>query len=50
MWFRFFGTSSIRGLIDANLTPDFALKISMAFASLTDGGSVAVGFDVRLLS
>jgi phosphoglucosamine mutase len=46
---RLFGTSGIRGLINRNLTPDFAAKMGLCFAHfLGREGEVAVGMDVRL--
>jgi len=48
---RLFGTSGIRGLVDKSLTPEFAARIGLSFATLLDNsGTVLVGRDVRLHS
>jgi phosphomannomutase len=45
---KLFGTSGIRGTIDGFLTPEFALKAGLSFATmLANKGVILVGRDVR---
>jgi phosphomannomutase/phosphoglucomutase len=45
---RLFGTSGIRGRVDESLTPDFAERICLSFATLLGNqGTCLVGRDVR---
>jgi phosphomannomutase/phosphoglucomutase len=46
---RLFGTSGIRGYVNRDLSPEFAVKMGLCFAQLLGReGEVAVGMDVRL--
>ena len=45
---KLFGTSGIRGVANAEVTPLLALHVGAALASQFDGGAVAVGRDTRL--
>ncbi|MCW3991587.1 MAG: phosphoglucosamine mutase [Candidatus Bathyarchaeota archaeon] len=45
---RLFGTSGIRGVANAEVTPLLALRVGAALASQLDGGAVVVGRDTRL--
>jgi len=47
---RLFGTSGIRGIFNADLTPKLALDIGLALASYTDAGEVVLGRDTRVSS
>jgi len=48
---RLFGTSGVRGEFNSNLTPELAMKLSMAFSKFLGGcGDIAIGFDSRLPS
>ena len=44
---RLFGTSGIRGIANAELTPELALKVGMALASLRGPGPYVLGRDAR---
>ncbi|MEM2538178.1 MAG: hypothetical protein QXE38_02615, partial [Candidatus Methanomethylicia archaeon] len=49
--YRLFGTSGVRGEINLFLTPELAVKLSMAFSRFLGGsGDIAIGFDSRLPS
>jgi len=45
---KLFGTSGIRGVANAEVTPLLAIRVGEALASQLDGGTVAVGRDTRL--
>ena len=48
---RLFGTSGVRGEINRTLTPELAVKLSMAFSKFLGGsGDIAIGFDARFPS
>ena len=44
---RLFGTSGIRGLVNAELTPELALTVGMALSSLRGRGTYLLGRDAR---
>ena len=44
---RLFGTSGIRGVVNADLTPELALAVGMALASLRGPGTYLLGRDAR---
>ncbi len=48
---KLFGTSGVRGEININLTPELAVKLSLAFSNfLGNFGTIAIGRDVRIQS
>jgi phosphoglucosamine mutase len=47
---RLFGTSGIRGILNADLTPKLALDVGLALASYTNAGKVVLGRDTRVSS
>lgn len=49
--YRLFGTSGVRGEITSLLTPELAVKLSIAFSRFLGGsGDIAIGFDSRFSS
>lgn len=44
----YFGSSGIRGLANIEITPNLAQKLGSAIASISDGGYIIIGRDVRL--
>ena len=44
---RLFGTSGIRGVVNEDLTPELALRVGMALASLKGGGAYSLARDAR---
>jgi len=44
---RLFGSSGIRGLANVEVTPQLAMKVGMAIASMFEGGAALVGRDPR---
>lgn len=44
---KLFGTSGVRGVINADLTPEKALQIASAVATFTHSGKIIIGHDTR---
>lgn len=47
---RLFGTNGIRGVVNLDLTPDFAMKIGSAVGTFFKKGHILVGYDGRTSS
>ncbi|MEM2447160.1 MAG: phosphoglucosamine mutase, partial [Candidatus Bathyarchaeia archaeon] len=47
---RLFGSSGVRGLVGAELTPTLAAKVGMAVGTFTKAGRVLVARDTRTSS
>jgi phosphomannomutase/phosphoglucomutase len=47
---RLFGTNGIRGLVNKELTPEMAIKISAAIGTFFKNGKLVVGYDARTSS
>ncbi|MFQ6065120.1 MAG: phosphoglucosamine mutase [Candidatus Bathyarchaeia archaeon] len=47
---RLFGTSGIRGIFNAHLTPKLALDVGLALATYTNAGEIVIGHDTRVSS
>ena len=47
---RLFGTNGIRGVVNRELTPEFALNIAQAIGTFFNRGKVLVGYDGRTSS
>lgn len=45
---RLFGSSGIRGVVNVDITPMFALNAGLALSTYTDAGKVVVGHDTRV--
>jgi phosphoglucosamine mutase len=45
---KLFGSSGIRGLANVEITPDLAMRVGAAIATLSPGGTTVVGRDARL--
>jgi len=45
---RLFGTNGIRGVVNKELTPDFAIKIAEAIGTFFKRGKILVGYDGRI--
>jgi phosphomannomutase/phosphoglucomutase len=45
---KYFGTSGIRGIVEKDLTPEFAIKIGLSYSRfLENNGNIALGSDQR---
>ena len=47
---RLFGTNGIRGVVNRDLTPDFAVRTGLSIGTFFHGGRVLIGCDGRLSS
>jgi phosphomannomutase/phosphoglucomutase len=47
---RLFGTNGIRGVVNKEITTEFAVKIGYAIGTFFKGGNIIVGYDGRLSS
>ncbi len=45
---RLFGTNGIRGLVNKELTPEFAIKIAEAIGTFSKQGKILLGYDSRI--
>jgi phosphomannomutase/phosphoglucomutase len=45
---RLFGTNGIRGVVNEELTPEFALKVGAAIGTLFERGRILLGYDGRI--
>jgi len=45
---RLFGTNGIRGVVNKELTPEFAIKIAEAIGTFFEQGRILLGYDSRI--